>query len=257
VRGPARGKVHPQSWNGESEIITCGATPEQLCRLRALAGASPAKKQKIQQYLKGIGYEQISFLRDDEAKSLLKELDVSEARSEEAPPVESPFANSEVLEDLIDCPITGDRPSISRYCLTACQEEREPASKLGVRDRWLSRVYMPSWATLKLNQMYEAMDVLQRHIAKIEDAVFFHTAILFNLVTDLIFVADSGANSAANREEIAKACGKYLLATRMSSVSEIKEDVLTRSGRYRVIAENLHAKEVVVGDGELRRRYIL
>jgi transposase len=46
-----------------------------------------------------------------------------------------------------------------------------------------------------------------------------------------LFVADSGANSAANREEIAKACGKYLLATRMSSVSEIKDDVLTRPGR--------------------------
>jgi hypothetical protein len=43
----------------------------------------------------------------------------------------------------------------------------------------------------------------------------------------------------------------------MSSVSEIKEDVLTRPGRYKVITENLHATEVVVGDGELRRRYIL
>jgi len=216
----------------------------------------------------------------------------------------------------------------------------EPESKLGVWDRWLSKVFLPSCAGLKLNQMYEAMDVLYRHIAKVEDSVFFHTANLFNLVVDLIFydtttagfsidepdedteegpglrkyghskdgtwspqvvvalavtreglpvrswvfpgntsdvetikkvredlrgwklgralfVADSGANSAANREELAKACGKYLLATRMSSVSEIKEDVLTRPGRYRVITENLHAKEVVVGDGERRCRYIL
>lgn len=216
----------------------------------------------------------------------------------------------------------------------------KPESKLGVWDRWLSKVYMPSCNTLKLNQMYEAMDVLYRHIAKVEDAVFFHTANLFNLVVDLIFydtttagfsidepdedtedgpglrkyghskdgtwspqvvvalavtrdglpvrswvfpgntsdvetikkvredlrgwklgralfVADSGGNSETNREEIAKACGKYLLATRMSSVSEIKEDVLTRPGRYKVITENLHAKEVIVGDGELRRRYIL
>jgi transposase len=216
----------------------------------------------------------------------------------------------------------------------------EPESKLGVWDRWLSKVYLPSCSALKLNQMYEAMDVLHRHIAKIEDAVFFRTANLFNLVVDLIFydtttasfsidepdedtedgpglrkygrskdgtwspqvvvalavtrdglpvrswvfpgntsdietikkvredlrgwklgralfVADSGGNSQENREEIAKACGKYLLATRMSSVSEIKEEVLTRPGRYKVITENLHAKEVVVGDGELRRRYIL
>lgn len=33
--------------------------------------------------------------------------------------------------------------------------------------------------------------------------------------------------------------------------------MLTRPGRYKVISENLHAKEVVVGDGEIRRRYIL
>ena len=64
-------------------------------------------------------------------------------------------------------------------------------------------------------------------------------------------------NSVANREESAKARGKYLLATRVGSISEIKEDVLARPGRFRKIAENLQAKEVSVGDGILRRRYIL
>jgi len=64
-------------------------------------------------------------------------------------------------------------------------------------------------------------------------------------------------NSSTNRDELARACGKYLLATRMASVSEIKEEVLTRPGRFRTITENLQAKEVVVGDGEFRRRYIL
>jgi len=72
-----------------------------------------------------------------------------------------------------------------------------------------------------------------------------------------LFVADSAINSNTNRDELAKACGKYLLATRMGSVSEIKEDVLTRPGRFRTIAENLQAKEVMVGDGVLQRRYIL
>jgi transposase len=216
----------------------------------------------------------------------------------------------------------------------------EPESKLGVWDRWLSKVFIPSCNALKLHQMYEAMDLLHEHIEKIENAVFFHTANLFNLVVDLIFydttsasftideededvegaeglrkyghskngtwspqvvvalavtrdglpvrswvfpgntsdvetikkvradlrswrlgralfVADSGNNSEENRRQLSKACGKYLLATRMGSVSEVKEDVLTRPGRYKVISENLHAKEVVVGDGELRRRYIL
>jgi len=36
----------------------------------------------------------------------------------------------------------------------------------------------------------------------------------------------------------------------MGSVSEVKEEVLARAGRYRVIAENLQAKEVMVGDGD-------
>ena len=216
----------------------------------------------------------------------------------------------------------------------------EPESKLGVWDRWLSKVYMPSCNGLKLHQMYEAMDLLQRHIGKIEEAVFFHTANIYNMVVDLVFydattasfsideededaegsaglrkfghskngtwspqivvalavtrdglpvrswvfpgnasefetirkvradlrgwklgralfVADSGVNSQENRDELARACGKYLLATRMGSVSEIKEEVLTKPGRFKVITDNLHAKEVVVGDGECRRRYIL
>jgi hypothetical protein len=56
-------------------------------------------------------------------------------------------------------------------------------------------------------------------------------------------------NSSTNRDELAKASGKYLLATLMASVSEIKEKVLTNPGRFRTIAENLQAKEVVVAMG--------
>jgi transposase len=211
----------------------------------------------------------------------------------------------------------------------------EPESKLGVWDRWLSKVHLPSCQGLKLDQMYEAMDFLQAHSAAVEEAVFFRTAHLFNLDVDLIFydtttaafsldqedndgwrrfgrpksgvwspqvvialavtrdglpvrswvfpgnttdvktvakvkadlkdwqlgralfVADSGMNSQDNRRELAKACGKYLLAVRLGSVAEVKEEVLQRSGRYKIIAENLHAKEVIVGDGERRRRYIV
>jgi transposase len=72
-----------------------------------------------------------------------------------------------------------------------------------------------------------------------------------------LFVADAGINSQDNREELGRACGKYLLATRMASVTEIKRDVLSKKGRYTVIKDNLHAKEVIIGDGEMRKRYIL
>jgi transposase len=72
-----------------------------------------------------------------------------------------------------------------------------------------------------------------------------------------LFVADSGMNSEDNRAELARACGKYLLACRMASVAEIKRDVLSKRGRYTVFKDNLHAKEVILGDGERRKRYIL
>ena len=215
----------------------------------------------------------------------------------------------------------------------------EPESKLGVWDRWLSKVYLPSCQSLKLKHMYEAMDLLHEHVTEVEKQVFFQTADLFNLEVDLIFydtttasfhidaeddpeqdsglrkfghskegiwapqivvalavtregipvrswvlpgntadvstveqvrtdlrgwnlgramfVADSGINSADNRGELAKACGKYLLACRMANVAEIKRDVLSKRGRYTVFKDNLHAKEVIVGDGERRKRYIL
>ena len=213
----------------------------------------------------------------------------------------------------------------------------EPESKLGVWDRWLSKVYLPSCQGLKLRHMYEAMDLLHAHAEQVEKTVFFQVADLFNLEVDLIFydtttasfhvdqeddegaglrkfghskegfwapqvvvalavtregipvrswvlpgntadvstvemiradlrgwnlgramfVADSGMNSADNRSELAKACGKYLLACRMAGVADIKREVLTKRGRYTVFKDNLHAKEVIVGDGERRKRYIL
>jgi transposase len=43
----------------------------------------------------------------------------------------------------------------------------------------------------------------------------------------------------------------------MANVTEVKRDVLSKKGRYTVIKDNLHAKEVIIGDGEMRKRYIL
>jgi len=69
-----------------------------------------------------------------------------------------------------------------------------------------------------------------------------------------LFVADSGMNSEDNRKELAKACGTYLLASRMAGSKEIKETVLAQPGRYRKLSENLHAKEVTLENG---KRYII
>ena len=72
-----------------------------------------------------------------------------------------------------------------------------------------------------------------------------------------LFVADAGMHSEANREALARGVGKYVLAVPMGAIAEVKIEVLSRPRRYRRIEENLLAKEVVVGDGERRRRYIV
>lgn len=216
----------------------------------------------------------------------------------------------------------------------------EPHSKLGLWERWLSEVYLPSCWDLKLGQFYAAMDLLAEHAEKVEEMVFFRTADLFNLDVDVIFydtttaefsidlededqdgedpalrrwgrdkdggssvqvvialavtrdglpvrswvfpgntadvstietvrrdlrawklarcvmVGDAGMNSDENRAELARACGKYVLAIR-GDVKEVRDEVLSRGGRYKKLSDKLLVKEVVVGDGERRRRYVL
>lgn len=63
----------------------------------------------------------------------------------------------------------------------------EPESKLGVWDRWLSKVYMPSCRDLKLAHMYEALDLLYEHSEEVEKSVFFQAANLLNLDVDIVF----------------------------------------------------------------------
>jgi hypothetical protein len=77
----------------------------------------------------------------------------------------------------------------------------EPESKLGVWDRWLSKVYLPSCAGLKLDHMYEAMDMLFENTEDVERDIFFHTADLFNLQVDLIFYDTTTASFSIDQED--------------------------------------------------------
>ena len=93
-------------------------------------------------------------------------------------------------------------PLYERALLAMCANRLcEPESKLGVWDRWLSKVYLPSCDGLKLRQMYEAMDLLHENAAEIEKDVFFHTANLFNLTVDLIFYDTTTASFSIDYED--------------------------------------------------------
>jgi hypothetical protein len=72
-----------------------------------------------------------------------------------------------------------------------------------------------------------------------------------------VLVGDAGMNSEDNRHHLALGGGKYILASRLRAGDEVTHDVLTRGGRYREVADNLRVKEVIVGDGERRRRYVV
>jgi hypothetical protein len=72
-----------------------------------------------------------------------------------------------------------------------------------------------------------------------------------------LFVGDAGLYAKANLAELSRGAGRYILATPIGRVKEIKDEVLSRPGRYAEITPNLRTKEVIVGQGERRRRYIL
>ena len=72
-----------------------------------------------------------------------------------------------------------------------------------------------------------------------------------------LFVGDAGMYSADNLAELSRGLGRYVLAVPMRRVGEVEAEVLSRPGRYRKVADNLEVKEIWVGTGERRKRYVL
>jgi hypothetical protein len=225
-----------------------------------------------------------------------------------------------------------------------------PYSKLYCWEQWLrAEVFLPSASRLELQHLYRAMDFLEEHKAKIEEAIYFKMADLMNADVDVIFydttslhfevdeedeveltkqfrekrqyaalrkrghskngrgdapqivvglavtrdglpvrswvfsgetadvttvekvkadlrgwrlgrcvfVGDAGMNSEGNRHTLALGNGKYILAAKMRAGDAVTTQVLPRPGRYHDVAENLRVKEVIVGDGERRQRYVV
>jgi hypothetical protein len=72
-----------------------------------------------------------------------------------------------------------------------------------------------------------------------------------------VCVGDAGMVSQANLKMLSRGGGKYIVCVPMRRGDEVTEEVLARPGRYRALADNLRVKEVVIGDGERGRRYIV
>jgi len=72
-----------------------------------------------------------------------------------------------------------------------------------------------------------------------------------------LFVADAGMASESNLRTLAKGGGHYVVAMPCKRGGEVVTEVLSRPGRFCEIRENLRVKEVWVGRGERRRRYVV
>jgi len=72
-----------------------------------------------------------------------------------------------------------------------------------------------------------------------------------------IWVMDRGMSSEANRIVLQKAGGHYILGEKLRDSRAAHKEALSFQGRRRKVRENLEVKEIVVGDGERRRRFVL
>ena len=77
------------------------------------------------------------------------------------------------------------------------------------------------------------------------------------MLNRVVWVADRGFNSLANRAYLQKGGGHYVVAEKLRNASGEAKEALARPGRYHVAAGNLEVKEVVVGDGERRQRFVV
>ncbi len=73
----------------------------------------------------------------------------------------------------------------------------------------------------------------------------------------VITVVDRGFSSEENLRYLQRGGGHYIAGERMRAGMPEAEAALSRAGRYKKVKDNLEVKEITVGDGEKRTRYVL
>jgi len=72
-----------------------------------------------------------------------------------------------------------------------------------------------------------------------------------------IWVLDRGMSSDENRVILQRAGGHYILGEKLRDKREAHNLALSFKGRSKKVRDNLEVKEIVVGEGERRRRFVL
>ncbi len=72
----------------------------------------------------------------------------------------------------------------------------------------------------------------------------------------VIWVCDTGFNSEENRNYLQRAGGHYIIGEKLRQGTD-NVKAIARAGRYRKVQEGLEVKQVWVGQGETRRRFVV
>lgn len=73
----------------------------------------------------------------------------------------------------------------------------------------------------------------------------------------VVTVVDRGFSSEENLKYLTRAGGHWIAGERMRNGSAKAREALSRQGRYQQVRDNLRVKEVLVGQGDAARRYIV
>jgi len=73
----------------------------------------------------------------------------------------------------------------------------------------------------------------------------------------VITAVDRGLVSEENLRELRRAGGHYIAGERLRGGKAGSEAALERAGRYRWVKEGVEVKEIVIGEGEARQRYVM
>lgn len=111
----------------DGKLQTCGVTPTTILQIKKLS-TIPVNREKIQAALKEIGYEALSYLRQDEAEELLRSLQpllaTDPGPTKETPPEPPPPPEPETVDDPV--PTTQAEPSQppeeSIHCPMKCEK---------------------------------------------------------------------------------------------------------------------------------------
>ena len=72
-----------------------------------------------------------------------------------------------------------------------------------------------------------------------------------------VWVVDSGFSSQENLRYLQRSGGHYIAGMKLRSGTAEAKLALQRQGRYNTVAENVTVKQVIVGDGQARQRFVV